>query len=139
MHGMGKLRYMTMVVLAAFLMNVLLPFFAVYDLGHQDTKALSAVLGEKVLLCTPEGFKWVDLADIESGKQQPTSHPQFECALCVVAAHGFTSLTSDVGTQVVYTPLATPHHYNTALRATAPMQLHLRTVSSRAPPLEVAA
>lgn len=73
--------------LIAFLFNALLPFFAVYQAPANGAK-LSAVFGEKMLLCTGDGFKLVSWDDLANGKEKSNPHKKFQCALCYVAAHG---------------------------------------------------
>lgn len=92
MQKVSKIRYYPLVVLIAFVMNAVLPFFAVYNLsaGNTDTqtKHLSSVFGESILICSGDGFKWVKLADLQSGKENPKPHPDYKCPLCYVARHG---------------------------------------------------
>ncbi len=72
----------------------MLPFYAIYDIPQAlaseqlDANQNASLFGEKILICTAEGFKLVSLADLQSGKEQPQKHPQYKCALCYVAAHG---------------------------------------------------
>ncbi|PIR39825.1 MAG: hypothetical protein COV35_00570 [Alphaproteobacteria bacterium CG11_big_fil_rev_8_21_14_0_20_39_49] len=91
-----KFRYISLITLVAFLMNVMLPFFAVYDMQHamaaeaekSSIDSMSSLFGDKILICTSDGFKLVSLEDLQNGKERPTPHPEYKCALCYVAANG---------------------------------------------------
>jgi hypothetical protein len=85
----GKLKYISIIALAAFLMNVIVPFFATYNITGNVTnvKEVSSVFGDKIFICTGDGFKLVKLADLQSGEEVPKSHSGYKCALCYVAAH----------------------------------------------------
>lgn len=85
-------RHIAYVVLLAFLLNVMVPFFAVYNIEHSaPAKEMTTLFGEKVLICTGDGFKWVKWADLQSGKEKHNpSH--YKCPLCYIAAHAFKYL-----------------------------------------------
>ena len=63
--------------------GTLLPFFATYN--HSATPP-SSIFGEKVLICTGEGFAWVKWADLLAGKTPVKPHKDFSCPLCYLAA-----------------------------------------------------
>lgn len=90
-------------LLIAFVFNALLPFFAVYQAPAAGA-AFSSVFGDKVLLCTGDGFKLVSANELADQKKTPDSHKKYQCALCFVSAHG-TFLGSAGGE--VYVPLLT--------------------------------
>jgi hypothetical protein len=78
------IKYFSFIALFAFLLNVMLPFFAVYNpASASDAPAIDG----KILICSGDGFKWVKLSDLQSGKEVP-AHTHYKCALCYVAAHG---------------------------------------------------
>jgi len=90
-------RPIAYIAFLAFLMNVMVPFFAVYNVqdtqnNHGTAKEMASLFGEKILICTGDGFKWVKLADLESGKEKPKPHPDYKCPLCYIAAHAFKYL-----------------------------------------------
>lgn len=81
--------FIASLAILAFAFYTLLPFFAVYQLPKEsDAKHMASVFGEKIILCTAEGFKLVDLQSLFNGKQLPKPHSDYQCALCYVAAHG---------------------------------------------------
>jgi hypothetical protein len=91
-----RYKYVTCVVLLAFLLNLALPFLAVYNVKaeHSYAKQMSEMFGEKVLICTATGFKWVTWQDLQNGKEDQTPHPDYKCALCYLAAHGLKYVTA---------------------------------------------
>lgn len=72
--------------LAAFLVHALLPFFAVYDAIPLNTHEIASVFGEKILICTENGFEFVSVDEL--GHQPAKPHTDYKCALCYVAAKG---------------------------------------------------
>ena len=75
------------VALLAFLLNAFLPFYATYAMPFASGKPLSAPFGEKILICTADGFKWVTWAELQKQSGHgPASH--YKCPLCYLAAHG---------------------------------------------------
>jgi hypothetical protein len=84
MKKAAHFRYGILLVTLAFLMNVMLPFFAVYNI----TDSAKSAFGDKILICTVEGFRWFDTNDIASGKQTPETHKDLKCPLCYAAHSG---------------------------------------------------
>lgn len=89
-----NIRHIARITLLAFLLNAVLPFFAVYDVPtHQAfAKEMSSLFGEKVLICTGEGFKWVKWEDLQSGKEKHNPDSHYKCPLCYLAAHGLKDI-----------------------------------------------
>lgn len=64
MYKVKQLRHIGVLLLIAFLVNVTLPY-AVSYVAPQATseqvadQELASLLGDKILICTSEGFKWV--------------------------------------------------------------------------------
>lgn len=79
-------KYISTLTLVAFLFSAFLPFFANYDLSSHPEQKLSALFGDKILICTADGFKWVSTADIEKGNI-PKQHKDIKCPVCFIAAH----------------------------------------------------
>ena len=74
-------------------MNALVPFFAVYSISQMSPSAVkNSLFSGHILICTGDGFRWIDRADI--GKQKPhQGSTHYECALCFTAAHGLKHVT----------------------------------------------
>ena len=85
-------RHLWRFVLLAFALNALLPFFAVYNTGQLSAASIkNSLFSGRILICTGDGFQWIDRADISKQKPHNTSH--IECALCFFAAHGLKHIT----------------------------------------------
>lgn len=116
---MGKTRYITALTLAVFLLNALLPFLADYSTGST----------RKVAMCTLEGLELVDV-----GTDAPIQHPEYECALCVLTAYGFASVTPVAEeTAIHYHPKIAMLRYRLVDEGRR-SHYFLTTNSSRAPP-----
>lgn len=94
--GAFKQNCLIVLAAAALLLNALLPFYAVYDpqvLAEKMEKTVRnggffSLPGEKILICTAEGFKWVTAQDLQNGEEQPEQHPRIKCPLCYLAVFG---------------------------------------------------
>lgn len=96
--------------LAAFLLYTLLPFFAVYSIPA-ESKQLSSVFGEKVLICTTEGFKFVTWQELADKNNLPKQHPDVKCPLCYFASHGTHYTPHNVVLALAYDAYATTLRY----------------------------
>lgn len=121
-------------VLAAMMaLHMLLPFFATYT-DKAPPSGLASIFGEKVLMCTSEGFVWVKLEDLLTGKAPVKPHTSYFCPLCFIA-NDVTGklLLAATGFYLVHAVLAGRNirpHDSQKLRADAHAVWH-----SRAPPL----
>jgi len=72
-------------MLLAFVFNLLLPFFASYNLASVQAASgddLSALIGDKILLCTSTGYKWVSLSELQGEEPLPETGKHYKCPLC---------------------------------------------------------
>ena len=84
MRNLPKIRSFSLLLLVALLFNVMLPFFA----GNTQARQSPALFGDKILICTGNNFKWVTLADLQSGKEKSKSHSDNKCPHCDGVRHG---------------------------------------------------
>lgn len=138
MERMSHLKMAGLVTLIAFVMNALLPFFAVYDIPKANAvepsqQELSSVFGEKILLCTADGFKWVSWDELQEQPPAQEHAPKYECALCYVAAQGVALQTVTPSISAIRHPLVrhVPYHTADASARSLCLAQHLK---SRAPP-----
>lgn len=71
-------------VMLALMLATLLPFYAYYG-NTLPTDTSNNLFGEKILICTAEGFKWIGVNELEENAPE-IDHSKFECPLCVVAS-----------------------------------------------------
>jgi len=85
--------YFTRLVLIAFLLNLALPFMAFYPASQTISTApqseLTSLLGERMLICTANGFEWVSWAELEQHSAPDSPHPQYQCSACYVTANSY--------------------------------------------------
>jgi hypothetical protein len=110
----GKKRFISYLTVLAFLINAFVPFFAIYNIPQasaatqeQTQDKENSFFGDKILICTSAGFKWVSLDDLESfqdlEQQDDAPHSSsFECPLCYVAAHGLKDLLLNTDTTSMF-------------------------------------
>lgn len=106
----ARIRTLSLLTTLAFVLNVFLPFFAVYAVPSAQAAepgALSSILGEKILICASDGFKWVTWEELQ---QDGGNHPEpgkkhYECPLCYVSAHGLKDLLPSAATAFIPSPV----------------------------------
>jgi len=124
-------------MLLAFMFNLLLPFFASYNLGSAQAASadnLSALIGDKVLLCTSTGYKWVSLGELMGEEPAPESSEHYKCPLCYLSVDKPEAIASDYSMWLSLSPT-----YRVSTWSGAPVE-NPKTVglllgrSTRAPP-----
>lgn len=93
MHGINKQamrelrrKYILFAMLITFTISTMVPFFASYDTNvSETTKELAKIFGGKILLCTNDGFKFVDIKDLENNTHEPSD--KYKCPLCYIKAN----------------------------------------------------
>ncbi|TNE31394.1 MAG: hypothetical protein EP349_04075 [Alphaproteobacteria bacterium] len=141
-QGNLKKRSLIVVAAAAILLNALLPFYATYDsealaaklAAKSETQELSALLGEKVLICTGDGFKWVKRADLQNGEEQPAQHPRLKCPLCYLAVFGVKQILPPVIASLDHVPASVNDILQPPGSDLQYASLTYRSYDSRAPP-----
>jgi hypothetical protein len=73
-------------VVAALLLAVMLPFFAVYDTSTVSDESAS-IFGDKILICTNSGLEWVTLADLADKEHNPETPSHVKCPVCFFASY----------------------------------------------------
>ena len=90
-------------MLLAFVFNLLLPFFASYSLSSAQAASvndLSALIGDKVLICTSTGYKWVTLSEWQDEEPAPESGKHYKCPLCYLHVDKPEAIPSDYSMQL---------------------------------------
>lgn len=84
MNATRKKTWLGLALALTVAVNTLLPFFATYS-STTPPSGLAALFGEKVLVCTGDGFVWVKWEDLASGKAPVKPHKSYFCPLCYIA------------------------------------------------------
>lgn len=142
MDKAATIRTIALLTFVAFFVNVTLPFFAVYDVSaavataQAETEQNSTFFGDKILICTDDGFKFISVKELQEGHDQPKQHPQYECAMCYVAAHGTKHLMTTAEVAFVRYEHAQQVVYNISHDVTV-SQFSSHSFQTRAPPFIV--
>lgn len=129
-----KTAWMTPLLVLALLMQTLLPFYAVYNFSPRTTaQEFAAIYGETVIICTRDGFKRVGWE--EAVKHESPEHPQYECGVCYLTAHGQAIGTG--GCAATATPLHAHSTVVAAVIALPELSGIGRTGLTRAPPASI--
>lgn len=74
----------------AMVMNSSLSFFSPYSVpsaNANEQESVSSVFGDKILICTKYGFKWVSSQELEKEKHKQKNNDHYKCATCYVVAY----------------------------------------------------
>ncbi|MGB1539405.1 MAG: DUF2946 family protein [Rickettsiales bacterium] len=119
-----------------YVIALLIPFFAVYDVPNAEAASRASLFGDSILICTEDGFKWVKTAELAEGKHQPVSSDSkhFSCGLCVLAATGiaFAAMHTPVA---LLSPAEEGQSFRPSLAVLSPVEsFATESFDSRAPP-----
>jgi len=112
-----------LVTIFALILSALMPFYAIYQPISEENKEIASLFGDKMLICTPSGFKWVDI-----NEQQPSQHSQqYQCPVCFMSDHQQGVLPSSIIAshvdylyQQAFFAIITRYENNISLLATIP-------------------
>ena len=113
-----KMRgFLSIITVLAFCLSVLLPSLVVSSQALAHTSEAS-IFGCKVLICTPDGLKWVNQSDSASEQDEdapPVDHTRM-CVLCFVCTKDFKNAIKLFGNTILFVFLReesfTPHVRN---------------------------
>ena len=91
-------RNIVYTMLLAFVFNSLLSFFVPYSLSSAQASAedsLASLIGDRVLICTVNGYKWVSLSELQGGEPAPETGLHFKCPLCFLQVDKPETIPSD--------------------------------------------
>lgn len=130
-------RSIASLTLAAFVFSGLIPFFAIYHVPDaEQVREMSSLFGEKVLICTADGFRLMSWKDLQSDRPQPKQHPDYQCAMCYVSTHhikSFLPATTEIHAHGMWA-----YHIAYGAYDYLPLVPHLQSPHpSRAPPISL--
>lgn len=140
----GVRKNLSLMMLLAFLVNAILPSISLATTASNPAQndpsiaTLQSVVGDRFLICTPSGNKWVSWDELSGENTDPSSTPRPQCSLCTLPTFGTTAAL--IGFEGISLP-------NVLTRKTVQIQpateIHLidvfrfRGAFSRAPPLSL--
>ncbi len=136
----GLRKKINFLVFLAFLVNAIAPSIALAAVSSDplrggDTAGLAGSSDDRILICTPEGIKWVSRADLQKTSSTSGSETGLRCALCILPTFGTTvgnvSLASDFTVEPVVTEIG---HFVRAPDIRCKNIFHTCGAFSRAPP-----
>lgn len=90
-------KNLSLMMLLAFLVNAILPSISLASIASNSAQndpsiaALQSVVGDRFLICTPSGNKWVSWDELSEGNTDPSSTPRPQCSLCTLPTFGTTA------------------------------------------------
>ncbi|MFT7144916.1 MAG: hypothetical protein ACI9TY_000580 [Alphaproteobacteria bacterium] len=124
------------IALFAFMTNVALPLFLLLtplQFNSDDSEQqIASVFGDRILVCTTSGLRWVSLNKSQSENDPQTPHTQYKCALCYIEDNDlefafYAQKDFSFSGNVQYSPIAVNKDVATNLYST-------HAFSTRAPP-----
>jgi hypothetical protein len=100
-------RSIVRTMLLAFVFNLLLPFFATYNLSSVQASSeasLASLIGDKILICTQSGYKWISLSELQGGESVPETEAHFKCPLCFLQVDKPASIPADYSAVALVSP-----------------------------------
>lgn len=136
----GLRKNINLLVFLAFLVNAIAPSvalaaFSSAPLPGGDAAGLAGLANDRILICTPEGIKWISRADLQETSSKTGSETGLRCALCILPTFGTT-----VGNVLLiseFTPerlITETGHFKPAADIRIGNIFHIRGAFSRAPP-----
>jgi hypothetical protein len=132
-----KTRNIALFALAGFLANILLPLWGVYAVPSpsSNTAIQSAFAdGTQVLICTPEGLKWVSV-ETPGEEDAPAPANGQQCPFCCQLSHGAKCFQPACDGPVVYAPAVRFVFYASRQSNPGRTQIFVLGRTVRGPPL----
>lgn len=133
---MKRQRFLSLFAGLTLLVGTLVPFFATYQIPSANAKHAASIFGEKILLCTSEGFRLVSWEDLQNGKEKHKPHQDYQCGACYVAGHG-TGIKLDAPQAGAVSAQLAQHHFHVSDGISAVE--HWQKLRTRSPPLSFVA
>jgi hypothetical protein len=141
MFDQGFRKNINVLMLLVFLVNAIFPTYAlayssdIQSASTNEQAGLENLFGERILICTPEGIKWVNWSDLQEGQAQGDFNPVAACVLCVLPTFGTTvgNITFDA-LPLLALPVAKTSHINLPSDEIGIDLFRVRGAFSRAPP-----
>ncbi len=73
------------IVLAVFFNAVAPLSFVVNQFANAEENSADALFGDKILICTPAGFKYISFAELEERQNHGEDEQQSHCSLCQIS------------------------------------------------------
>ena len=128
-------RHTICLIVAIFSLHTVAPYFA-HAQPTSSLKQTASILapGEKMLVCSADGFRWLTREEIERMPADEHEQSAYKCGLCYVAAHAGTAniISPDIGLDA---QLLFRHHLGIAImRDIAAFSSRTVAHGTRAPP-----
>ena len=119
-------------VVLSLLLQLTLPFFALYSVPQsaQAAEQIRGLFGDKILICTQEGFRWISPETL--AEHPPAPHEKTQCALCYVHVKDVDDIPASC-TAAIALHLPDPQTQSTIWPET-PLATKSETFSPSAPP-----
>lgn len=80
---------MNIIIALAFFLNAIAPLSVVAkEFSTSDNVATESLFGDKILICTPTGFKYISIDELNASQNGNQNGPQNHCLLCQISMSG---------------------------------------------------
>jgi hypothetical protein len=136
---MKKFKNFLFIVLISFFVNVTIPFFYSNHFSQANAAAETKsqiVETTRVLICTIEGSKWVEVETKRSTTSHKSSQNSNQCPSCYISAK-IISNTFNNNAPSLINPVSTQESFYIEFEDQVYHQINLLSHQSRAPPYQV--
>lgn len=139
MRTQSWFKNLSFLIAWVFVVNALMPSLVQASVNSfSQTSYLSnstQELSTKILICTAQGYKWVEISELENEDQTQPIKPHYECPLCYSASHPHAVLIPDAEIRVPLPAFIQKANYRLQLQSKQKQNHFLLTTSKRGPPL----
>ena len=127
----------SILAIIVFAINAFTPFAAVYSIAEAvsakpPTKISETTSSNKVLICTSEGFKWVE-QNVSADQHQNNQPHEYSCAICYIAANGVKDIAPEASA-IPFFGDETEHAAYVIPNYSSKHYKHTNSLRQRAPP-----
>lgn len=93
-----KIKINIFVALVVFL-NAIAPLSVIaHEVPSAESSVTEALFGDKILICTPTGFKYISIEELNERQNKGQDGQQNHCPLCLINVAAYILVAVDLGT-----------------------------------------
>lgn len=129
------LKQISFIIAWVFLVNTLMPSLVQASVNSLSQTAIQSDSSTKILICTAQGYKWVELSELENSETGESKTQHFECPLCYSASPALAIFQPDAEIRLPLPDLINKINYRLELKSKQKQNHFLLTTLKRGPPI----
>ena len=123
-----------LLIAAAIFLNAMAPLSVVAkEISPADTASIDALFGDKIVICTPTGFKYVSIDELNERQKTGQDNSENHCPLCLINAFDTIQFTLSSENSFEFQYFYSARKFYNTERAQKP-EPFLNSARPRAPP-----